>query len=270
MLCLDDLLSFNTKIREYASDNQIDFAASITTNGFLLTSDTATRLFAAGISLMAVTLDGLNHDQYRKLSNGSGTFEQIYKNICNVLDSNIPVYIIIRSNIPSSDFNRDFYALFEQYRDNERLSFAIRPICKWSKTDVDIDMIKIEDTYSTLRNHYECLEKIGFTPADKLNADILLSSACHASFMNSYVVRANGTLVKCTLDLDENYNQVGFIDLHKNEIVINEQNFQWFTSSLRPECGDCSLLTSCFNKSCPRNQVAFGENSSCTYMKSIF
>ena len=78
----------------------IEYAASIITNGYFLTVDVAQKLFTRRCSAAQITIDsnGDTHDKMRPLLSGKGSFDVIIENVNNVLKET-PMRIECRVNV---------------------------------------------------------------------------------------------------------------------------------------------------------------------------
>ena len=91
---------------------------------------------------------------------------------------------------------------------------------------------------------------------------------CYASLHNHMVIDVDGSVRKCTCNLDDNVNnKLGYIDA-KGLLRINYALYNsWigrFTEESR--CLNCSFLPICLQKNCPANSV-YGQNEGCPYEK---
>lgn len=100
--------------------------STIITNGYLLEQKIFTRLYNAGVRIFQITLDGSekNHDRYRKLSNGKGTFRKIFDNLVNISRNNLKleVLISIRANFLNDNVDAmyDLVDIYAEYFKNDR------------------------------------------------------------------------------------------------------------------------------------------------------
>ena len=75
-------------LRKFFDGNHIFYCFSMVTNVYFLSKENCHTLANADVRIVQVTIDGLmsTHDSRRMLENGGGTFEQIVKNIDNLLE----------------------------------------------------------------------------------------------------------------------------------------------------------------------------------------
>jgi uncharacterized protein len=100
-----ELLALSSALRDLCAAGGVQYAASIVTNGYLLTRTTAERLRAAGIGAAQVTLDGPAdvHNCRRPLVSGRGTFDRIVANVVSAVDV---LAVSVRVNIDVTNADR--------------------------------------------------------------------------------------------------------------------------------------------------------------------
>lgn len=99
----EPLLNFNSikRLSEAFVAMDIEYAAKMVTNGYLLTKDIASQLSGLKIRNIQITLDGPEHihDQRRMLLGGGPTYRRIIDNLRYLLEVNKDITVDIRSNI---------------------------------------------------------------------------------------------------------------------------------------------------------------------------
>ena len=98
LLAPDVIESLTERLRKLAEDRGGKYAASIITNGYLLTQEIADMLGRCGVSSAQITIDGLGatHDATRHLTNGGPTFDRI---VANLRDIKLPFRVSVRHNV---------------------------------------------------------------------------------------------------------------------------------------------------------------------------
>ncbi len=262
----ENLIKFNKQVLKLSKEHKIPFYSNITTNGYLLDKKCAEELLNIGVNRAGVTIDGFKHNSLRPLKNGEPTLNKIIENIKGILQTDMDFNIVIRINITEDDFNMDFYDLFLEYKEDHRLSFLVRPVGQWGEEKLSLNLIKVNDINKKLKEHYLYLKENKYNIYELLSQNnisnySILSRACPAVFNNGYVVRGNGDILKCTLDLDKEYNRVGKIDRVKKEFIINNAaKKDWENIGITSSCEKCSSFLSCNNKQCPKNLMNNKEN----------
>jgi uncharacterized protein len=116
------------KLIETCSTLNIVYAASIVTNGFLLTADVATRLTEKRVQMAQVTVDGPEeiHNEMRPLLSGRGSYARIVDNLVDVL-ANTSLRISMRVNVDTRSADA-VWRLMDELSDrgiDERKRFSI-------------------------------------------------------------------------------------------------------------------------------------------------
>lgn len=190
-----------------------DFAytSSMTTNGHLLTLPVARDMFDLGVTEYQVTLDGPEefHDRVRmqKKTKG-GTFRTIIDNLDQIKNSSLPVKFNIRihmspDNVHLLDAFIDFLKERFEIGTDERFSAYIHAIGRWGGPNDD--GIKLFDNREQHRLARVFSLKLG---AQDEEDDGYI---CYAAKANSFVIRADGRVGKCTMALYDERNTIGTI-----------------------------------------------------------
>jgi uncharacterized protein len=187
------------------------FDAGITTNGHLLSRDMVSKLHSVGVRNYQISLDGPRelHDQTRKQVNGHGSFDRIWNNLGAIQKSSLDVNVLLRihltpRNLPAMDkFLAD---LQDTLLHDPRFSIFLKPIERLGGPNNEtIDTIPHDDTPAVLHLLRKGLNARGPSP------EIDRPHVCYASKPNSFVVRANGIIAKCTVALEDPRNHIGRI-----------------------------------------------------------
>ena len=203
--------------KQFCEIHKVRYSSNITTNGYFLDKKTFEELIQSNVRAFQITLDGekQTHDKFRPTVNNKSTFDEIYTNMINMAKTNHSFTCKIRFNIADSNFN-SIKSFIENYSspfaNDKRFSFHFHPIFGMS----DIRLTKNEQ----LKELKELAEVKAFrynTPSDY--------PLCYASQANSFVIRADGRVQKCTVALENEINNIGKIskDGHLN---INEEKFK--------------------------------------------
>ncbi|KAG9597698.1 hypothetical protein KCV01_g8995, partial [Aureobasidium melanogenum] len=236
------------EIAEYANDlydqGKIQwYSGSLTTNAYFLDIDTLQQLVALRQRNYQVSLDGFgaDHDKTRKQADGSGSFEMVWKNLLAARDWKEGEFeIILRLHVTEESYRnmpllcREIAAAFGG--DSRFMVFFKRitnlggpNTASIRQVGVDTAMDKVAEACSYLtqagvrysngvNSQYESQIPVSQIKVRKNEPKSLgdkLESApyiCYASKPNSFVVRANGRLAKCTVAFADPKNDVGFID----------------------------------------------------------
>ena len=251
LLKFGDIVYFNKQVMQAAEEKNAYFSSSITTNGVLLDLDTLYLLCQNGVYEYQITLDGFFHDGQCVFPDGKGSFDIIYKNIICMLESDLDFRLLLRVNIPDKEFDFSFYDLFSNYAEDKRLHMLIRPVGKWGESDFNLPVFGRKSGKDAMKVHNKYLRNLGFSIFDDGNKG-LLSGSCYAAQKDSFVIRADGKIGKCTVALDHPLNNVGHLDLKNSEFVIEDHKQSvWINNALTNECRKCIKMATCYNRSCP-------------------
>ena len=136
LLAVDIIERLSKKFLEICEENNIQYAASIVTNGYLLNRDVVKKLNELKVSRYQITLDGKKeiHDANRPLANGGGTYDIITRNIIDVKDD-IPG-ISLRINTGRHNV-QDVKDIFDWVRENHLEDKVFPYLGKITNTDDD-------------------------------------------------------------------------------------------------------------------------------------
>ncbi len=185
------------------------YSADMTTNGYRLTPDVLARLVCLGVRTYQISLDGPKdrHDKTRKMVGGQGTFDRIWGNLLAYRRSDLDFRIIIRIHLTPSNLRDmdDFLATIrDTFLSDHRFSVFLKPIARLGGMN-DTSMQVIPD--DLVPDVMVKLETILYgRPIDPGTREPYV---CYAAKPDSFVIRANGTINKCTVILDDARNHIG-------------------------------------------------------------
>lgn len=234
-----DIIELSNWAKQFCKIHKVNYTGNITTNGYLLDKKIFEKLIQSDVTLFQITLDGeqQTHDKYRPTVNNKSTFNKIYSNLINMAKSNHNFVCSIRFNIADSNFNsiKSFIDNYSTpFANDNRFSFHFHPIFGMSH-------IKLTKAEGRLKE----LEELAAIKAFRFKSpyDYPL---CYASQANSFVIRANGIVQKCTVALKSEINNIGKIG-KDGSLNINEEKFKkWVFAD---------------NKGCPLRSVSLEKHS---------
>lgn len=228
MLQLKEIIEFTTKARNLSQKNGVNFTSEMTTNAYLLTRSRLTSLVESGVSAYQITIDGPRglHDQYRVRANGAPTYDKIFENITAALETNLSFSFLIRIHVrPETVQSTDDLVQEMSRLNDERVSFFVRGISDLggpnTGTISSMSADECEVYCDTLRIKLGQMAPLAsrFVPSE--------TSACYAAAANSFVVRSDGQLSKCTVALDDPRNLIGRILPDGNVSIIKPAISGW-------------------------------------------
>ena len=191
--------------------SDLRFDSGVTTNGHLLTMDMVGRLHAVGVRNYQISLDGPRelHDQTRKQANGRGSFDRIWHHLAAIQHSALEVNVLLRIHLTPRNLSamEPFLAhLQDTLLRDPRFSIFLKAIERLGGPNNEtIDTIAHDAAPAVIRRLRESLGARGPNP------ELDRPHVCYASKPNSFVVRANGVVAKCTVALEDPRNHIGRI-----------------------------------------------------------
>lgn len=244
----------------------VEYAATIVTNGYLLTPEVARRLRALEVGSAQITLDGPpeTHDLMRPLRNGRGTFDVILDNVVAGADL-IP--ISIRVNLDASN-EGEYVRLLDLLADRGlggRVTVYPGRIVAY-----DVGIGAPSESY---RPHCFTLPEFagveraflaeararGLAPTDLPQP---VSSPCTAVRANELVVGARGELYKCYDSVGNPHEVIGHLRSWRdpNDRVLKWLRYDPFADA---GCRGCIALPTCMG-GCAHNQMTDPGDSKCS------
>lgn len=213
-LLAPEIISNINEFIQSNNDGTIDFSSNITTNGYLMSYELFDAMVALGISRWQVSIDGIGrfHDQTRKLANGHGTFDTIWRNLSATKASERDFEIMIRLHFHPGNIDscaktiKEFLHIFNG---DPRYKIYLKNISHLgSKNDSSFKVFswaetkKVKDSLASLIPNIHLWD--GVNVFDKMYV-------CYAAQPNSIAIRSNGRLAKCTVALQSDKNDIGAI-----------------------------------------------------------
>jgi uncharacterized protein len=205
------------------------FHADITTNAYELTLPIFEKLCQFKIGLYQISFDGPReqHDKKRILANGKGTFDRIWTNLINLKCTDKQVSFLIRLHLDKTNLPH-IHSFMEDYKkifgDDNRFRLFLRPLSQLGgKQDMALKTFSGEEGKMVVEQLARFTESINIK--NKTFSDF--PKICYASKLNSFAIRADGTINKCTVALDREYNKVGQISRNGTLKIHKKKLFEW-------------------------------------------
>lgn len=257
LLRYDDMIKLARTLKDVCDANQVGFGMGITTNGYLLDIQKVKEISSICKAYYQITLDGTLHDKYRVLLGGKPTFETILHKLVDMKNSEYDFLVAIRVNVSEQSVdNEPFYKQIGQALGNDsRFVVLIRQIFNSHKDMGDIDLCDSNDVYQM---NVDFASKYGFEIMSQNSSSL---DQCYASQRNSVVFRPTGDLVKCTVELNAEWNQLGNV----KEDGFKEQYNKTITNIYDDEkCVICSNVIDCSNMKCLKEKMS---GDGCDYQR---
>jgi uncharacterized protein len=254
---LEDLAPFFVAI---ADEHNVPFGSHMTTNGYLLTSEVADKLFAWRIRNFQITLDGLpeHHNHSRVSRDGSPTFERIFDNLKALARRDDDFRVLLRVNFDSVNaggLSTFVDMLSKEFKDDHRYSLSLKAVGKWGgPNDAQLDVCGSEDATSIQREIMAQARRQGLHFGTLRDASRLGSQVCYAARPYNFLIGATGKVMKCTVVLDKDeHNVVGRITPAGDLELDDGRMALWTEPAFEQDgkCRKCVVLPNCQGISCP-------------------
>lgn len=218
LLALDVIEEISTAALAHARAHpRLAYSANVTTNASTLDRRTFERLLALSVRQFHVALDGPRalHDRRRKRADGGATFDRIWSHLLAARDVPGDFEIVLRVHVDRGNLG-SLPELVEQCRaafgGDARFTLYFKPLSRYGgPNDAQIEVLSDEER-ALVMPRLEALVRGTQSAAAPLRASDgphAADDACYAAKANSFVVRADGRLSKCTVALDRPENDVG-------------------------------------------------------------
>jgi uncharacterized protein len=271
---IEDLAPF---FRDIATENSLPFYSNMTTNGYLLTSDTAGKLLSWGVLRYQITIDGTpdDHNRNRPGRNGEPTFEVIFQNLLELKQRPEEYRVDLRINFDPQNRPRleDFIDLLgKEFGGDPRFRLRIRPVGRWGgSNDENLDVCGHDEAMETTYHLIDHAAQKGLGSCDDIReVKGFGAKVCYAARPYNFIIGADGLVMKCTVDLDkEDRNVVGRLDEEGNLQLDKSKVALWTEPAYSNDsgCQKCVILPVCQGISCPLVRIA-EDRSPCISLKS--
>ena len=283
---IEDVMTYTASM---AQKYECELTGHITTNAYLLTPDKAEKLLSWGVKSFQITVDGprSEHNKRRRLykplplspcgvdsptiavekdhncnPDSYDTFDQIMKNMKDLLGLRQIFNVCLRTNYDLDSLTKmpdwiDEMVAFVGNDPRVRVDFC--PI--WA----DPDQVSVSVPVGSKRQQtYSALLKLAHSRG--LQTSVLANLqfgglVCYAAKANSFVIRSDGTLNKCTVALDTDYNQVGRLLSDGNLEIDIDKLTKWTNSGMETDhtCQNCPVSPTCQGNACPLERFENGH-----------
>lgn len=275
LLVVDKVISLMEYFHKLSRIYGFYLKQNMITNGYYLSAQLAKRLCSYGCNNYQITLDGLQetHDYLRPLSDGTGSYDQLIKNLREIRDSteNKRIRILLRVNMTkrlSSELMKFVDFLTAEFLYDKRFSVMWRRASDWDgeiteemKHDLcgaigwrqDINMLKI--CHPSWRGHISITRPFG--------------SLCSCAHKDFYAIGPDGKVFRCLSNMyTHDHTEVGCIN-PTGELNVNKGAVDvWKIKQETTECNNCVVYPSCFSMNCPA-QTVYGYEKECPRDKEI-
>lgn len=212
-----------------ASARSVMYSGSMTTNGYMLDRDTATTLVRIGVSSFQISLDGPPevHDESRVRADGSGTFSQIWHNLLTLRDSDLSFEVMLRLHFTPATAAH-LYSLIDlindAFADDSRFKVTFKSVNRLGgENDHKLELFNPQAKREMIASFQRRLRQ----KSQVITHGRPESQICYAAKPNSFVIRADGRIGKCTVALYDDRNTVGSIAEDGRILIDNDKLRPW-------------------------------------------
>lgn len=266
----DRVYTFLINVKNICEKYQCSYTCNATTNGVLVTPERFEKLISAECANYQISIDGIKetHDKHRVKADGSGSWERIMSNLKYMKETSYNFRVVIRTNFDEEIICKadEFYRYIKENFDDRRFVVYYENIKKLGgKNDDALLTMNNEEKTAANISVSEVLAKYNLKCELTESRSLPFGQMCPAVKHNSYIIDCDGTLMKCTLAIDDEVNKVGRIT-EDGEIKLDSDKLsKWMIPNCEhAECRECRLLPLCFGRKCV-NAAAHGERFFCNY-----
>jgi uncharacterized protein len=273
---LEELSPF---FKDVAERHGLQHAQQMTTNGYLLTEERATKLLEWGCQSFQITVDGLaaEHDCKRVGRDGSPTHAVILENLRSLHARRDASFLVnVRVNYDRDNFPRlapFLESLSEDFAGDDRFRLRFRAVGKWGGANDDNLNTCGTEQRPMLRSLQNKADELGLAREGGIRDQAVPGSqVCYAARPYNFIVGATGKLMKCTIALyDMEENIVG--QLHPDGTMeLNEENMvRWVAPHFESDtmCQSCYVLPTCQGAQCPLHRIQSNRRTCCRVKSNL-
>jgi uncharacterized protein len=266
LLGLDAIKDIAPKLQQLCREREIHLSQSMTTNAYLLTADVFRSLMSWGVTFYQITLDGpqATHDKTRILKDSGGaTYETIMANLRSLtkVPGNCTIMLRVNFNPDNLEYMDEHLAAMKAYFGHDpRFQMRFYAVSKWGgKNDDKLEICGVSGSDEARKLELKALE-LGMPTDNRLDRITPGNemALCYAARPYSFIVGADGKLMKCTLVLDKNdYNVVGSLRPDGRPDIKLDKLAKWVAPYFEEDssCQKCFFLPVCQGISCPLERI---------------
>lgn len=248
LIALKVIRTIATAAKQMADANGVHFGGGFTTNGYALTPALLEELVGLGQTYFQITLDGWKdaHDTTRLRADGKGTFDVIWRNLLAARDTTSAFNIAIRIHV--TELNHDSLRrlaaeIGKEFGDDSRFSLNFQDVRDLGGSGASTVTGISARTFRSIVQELEAivankgeLPHDGQSPDDQPPGDtnepvtglepepprfessgsrqdygVRGNYICYAAKPNHLLIRSTGRVGKCTVALDDERNDLGFV-----------------------------------------------------------
>lgn len=259
LMSSDIIINLSKEIINICEEHNVQYIASITTNGYYLRKDLFEELLSLNIISYQITLDGTEetHNKYRIGRNGEETFKTIFNNLIDIKDCDGNFAIVIRSNVNQeviTKMEKYIDQMAEHFKDDARFFLHFVSVLNLKgEQSADVHLCDSKDLFP----FYQYAKERGFDFDFYKQYLEPTGSECYASKPNSFVIGTDGMIYKCTVAFNNPLNHVADLKESGEMIIYEDRLSLWLTGGANedPSCTKCFFRPSCQGNACPLERI---------------
>ncbi|AUI37372.1 hypothetical protein CWI35_13325 [[Bacillus] caldolyticus] len=159
--------------------------------------------------------------------------------------------------------------LSEFLNGDERFQLYFKPVQNYGGTSAkDLPLYDPKESFKVMSEVQKRAHCYFPTSTELLSSLDPMGSVCYAGLPNSFAIGADGTIYKCTLELDEPLNQLGKIRGDGTFDIDEDKLTLWITADAKDDrqCNSCILKPTCQGMHCPLIRIK-EQRSPCPPLK---
>lgn len=254
---------------ETARSRDIQYSSHMTTNGYLLTPEWADQLLAWEIRDFQITLDGLpeHHDARRVARDGSPTFATIFSNLVALQRRDEEFQVRLRTNFDASSAPglAEYVDLIaSEFAGDERFTLALHAVGRWGgPNDASLEVCGTQESRLVQQNVRRRARERNLNVGRGLkDMNRPGRAVCYAARPYNFLIGADGKVMKCTVVLDKQPNNIVGRLTEDGELILNADHFAlWVDPAWQRDstCSSCYLVPVCQGLACPLVRINDGQ-----------
>ncbi|MFG6347710.1 MAG: radical SAM protein [Lachnospiraceae bacterium] len=261
----ENVVNFLENVNRICGKYNVPFGAGATSNGVLITPGRFDRLYSLGVTYYQITIDGLSdtHNLYRQSADGSGSFNKIIENLKYMASTDYDFEVTIRTNFNKEVFKRakEFYQFIATNFD-QRFHVYYEGIKKLGgSNDSELNVLDKNEVSESSVDIAEYIRELGLKNDVIDEMTLPFNRICYATKHNDFIIDYDGSVLKCTLSLDDGLNKIGRIYKDGTMEIDDYKHAKWVgkKSQLQEQCKKCKVLPLCYGGRCVNGMVHGGS-----------
>jgi uncharacterized protein len=265
MAAIEDLAPFFSEITK---KHEVISLGHMTTNGYLLTPNVASKLFSWGVNSFQITLDGVpeTHNHSRPTRDGQGTFATIFENLKAMAKRPDPFFVGVRVNFDQSNrphLERMLDLLKKEFGGDSRFGVNFHAVGKWGgENDGNLEVCGADERAQVMTEMKALAHQRGLGVTTLRDMNYMGSQVCYAARPFNLLIGASGKVMKCTVVLDKDDNNVVGHLREDGQLEVDDDKMALWTEPAfqrDDQCQKCAVLPSCQGISCPLPRIQKDE-----------